>query len=124
MRLARFPLFLAVLITLTAPVFGAGQSDVAAAEVVTIKYVHGYPNVPGDVLYFEKVKDILGIEVEAQGVEALHTKLPTMFAAKDLPDLLAVIRPIANEYGPQGALVPVNDYLIQRRTWKSTTQSM
>lgn len=101
-------IFVLMLCAVSAIAFGASQTEASAAT--TIKYIHGYPNVPSDVYYFQEVKKRLNIEIEAEGVEQLQTKLPTMFASKDLPDLLAVIRPIANEYGPQGALEPVNNY--------------
>lgn len=62
--------------------------------------------------FYQEWQKRTGIEVKLIKMEssAVGEKINTMLASGDLPDIMTCSRDIANNYGPQGAFIPINKY--------------
>lgn len=65
-----------------------------------------------DSLLFQEWQKRTGVEIKLIKMESsgIGEKINTMLASGDLPDIMTCNRDIANNYGPQGAFIPINKY--------------
>lgn len=63
-------------------------------------------------LFFQEWQKRTGVQIKLtkMDVGAINEKINTMLASGDLPDIMSCTRVIANNYGPQGAFIPINKY--------------
>ncbi len=63
-------------------------------------------------LFFQEWQRRTGVQIKLtkMDVSAINEKINTMLASGDLPDIMSTPRNIANNYGPQGAFIPINKY--------------
>jgi putative aldouronate transport system substrate-binding protein len=63
-------------------------------------------------LFFQEWQRRTGVQFKLMKMDAsaINEKINTMLASGDLPDIMSCPRGIANDYGPQGAFIPINKY--------------
>jgi len=65
-----------------------------------------------DSLFYQEWQKRTGVQIKLIKLETsgIVDKVNTMIASGDLPDIMSCTRAIANNYGPQGAFIPINKY--------------
>jgi putative aldouronate transport system substrate-binding protein len=63
-------------------------------------------------VFFQEWQKRTGVRIKLIKMDssAINEKINTMLASGDLPDIMSCTRTIANDYGPQGAFIPINKY--------------
>ena len=94
----------------------AGQSDTGTGGKVNVSaMMMQHPNNPWSEaenwLVFQELEDRTGVHFDFQGVpqEDYATRLSTVLATGDFPDLIQIMTPEGQVYGREGAFEPVNE---------------
>jgi len=94
----------------------AGQSDTGTGGKVNVSaMMMQHPNNPWsgaeNWLVFQELEDRTGVHFDFQGVpqEDYATRLSTVLATGDFPDLIQIMTPEGQVYGREGAFEPVNE---------------
>ena len=108
---------LAVLLLVPMLAVSSGQQGGATGEMETVRALvmdsgeWGTPSA--DLLVYKTAAEAsnITIEMEVMPGDAAHDIVSTRLAAGDLPDMMTIPRPYAQDYGPQGALEDLVSHL-------------